>query len=231
MRRRAEQRGDPPWVAIGAALLGAVGVVLAALVARPSPPPPSPTPEPGEPRPSVVLASVAARQVDPEPSVALTFVGSWQHLSAGDDVFVLVEADVATADAAAPAPSAGVTQARYLVSQPADLSDDGTWSVTWVLGAEPLGATFTAVVVEDTPVTTDSGSPGDPVPGPTAPSTTAPPATAPPATASPSTEATPPTPPPPATLRLDGPEARGVRAADSLDYGSAGSRAGDRGDG
>lgn len=204
---RTDQR-DPPWVAIAAAAVGAAGVVVAALLARSPAGPdvgaePAAASTPGGSGPVVELASIAVRPAEPPPSVSLVFVGRWEHLEPTDAVFVLVE----STDLAQSPGSGGGASSRYLVSQPAELSPDGTWEVVWVFQQEPGESRFSAVVVRR-PVTSDGGNPGGgPVPStsPSASSTAASPEPGAPPVA-------------PLELTIAGIEARVVAAADTLRF-------------
>jgi hypothetical protein len=158
-----ESKNTSDWapavvVPITVAVLGLVGVVIAAIITSQGDAGDNPTitatderanQTPSKHSPSSVqVISWESREVPPPPQVELVFRGKATGLFDLYDVFILARLSDADKGLAQHGATLGPKGTNYAVSPPAEWSTDGRWTVTWPLPRLPVSAYYTAVLAE-----------------------------------------------------------------------------------
>ncbi|HEU4542293.1 MAG TPA: hypothetical protein VFR23_14280 [Jiangellaceae bacterium] len=138
-------------VPITVAVLGLVGVVIAAFISSWGD---SETDKSADQTPtnhgpsSVRVISWESREVPPPPQVELVFKGKATEVLDQHYVFILVRLGDADNELSENAAMLSPKGHNYVVSPPAQWGADNTWTVTWQLPRLPESAYYTAVLAE-----------------------------------------------------------------------------------
>jgi hypothetical protein len=159
------------FVPISVAVIGLIGVVVAALIATQQDGGGTVTPDTvvatvaaptgtsDNSGPSITVTGWGSRYIPPPPHIELRFHGESTGLAENQQIFILAQF---VSPQSADRPSSATPS--YQVSPPANVDDSGAWTVIWVLLEPPASVSYTAVIARITVPTTASG--GSPTPTP-----------------------------------------------------------------
>jgi len=153
-------------VPIAVAVLGLVGVVIAAFISSWGD---SETDESAGQTStnhgpsSVQVVSFESREVSPPPQVELVFKGKAAEVLDQHYVFILVRLSDADNELAEHAATLSPNEHNYVVSPPAQWGVDNTWTLTWLLPRLPTSAYYTAVLAEVPAIGGGGSDPPDPI--------------------------------------------------------------------